>query len=133
MQIAHCVDKKTRSNYNTNMSTHTMHLQREPFRKIAEGRKTIELRLYDEKRRKIKVGDIIRFDCEADTLFAKVKALLVFCDFAQLYRTLDLSKCGYAQGETSAKAEDMLCYYSLERQRQYGVVGIELTLLDSEK
>ena len=36
---------------------HEMKLALEPFVMIADGRKTIELRLYDDKRKKIKLGD----------------------------------------------------------------------------
>ena len=41
--------------------THKMHLDKGPFQKIWYGAKTIELRMFDEKRREIKVGDIIEF------------------------------------------------------------------------
>ena len=41
--------------------THQMQLQPEPFSMIKSGVKTIELRLYDEKRRKIRIGDEILF------------------------------------------------------------------------
>ena len=41
--------------------THNMQLKPEPFAMIKDGTKTIELRLYDEKRRNIKVGDRIVF------------------------------------------------------------------------
>ena len=40
-----------------------MKLDKEPFEKIKSGEKTIELSLYDEKRRKIREGDIIVFIC----------------------------------------------------------------------
>ena len=40
---------------------HEMNLHNEPFKKIMEGTKTIELRLYDVKRRALKVGDVIEF------------------------------------------------------------------------
>lgn len=43
--------------------THEMRLNTQPFKKIKEGEKTIELRLYDEKRRGISAGDIIVFTC----------------------------------------------------------------------
>ena len=39
---------------------HHMKLHASPFEKIKSGEKTIELRLFDEKRRQIKVGDTIR-------------------------------------------------------------------------
>ena len=38
-----------------------MNLHKAPFQMIKSGAKTIELRLYDEKRKKIKAGDIIEF------------------------------------------------------------------------
>lgn len=38
-----------------------MKLSQEPFDKIASGEKIIESRLFDEKRRLIKVGDEIEF------------------------------------------------------------------------
>ena len=40
---------------------HYMKLNPKPFAMIAEGRKTIELRLYDEKRQGISLGDTIVF------------------------------------------------------------------------
>lgn len=40
---------------------HTMKLKEDPFERMKNGTKTIEFRLYDEKRRKIKVGDEIEF------------------------------------------------------------------------
>ena len=41
--------------------THSMQLQPSPFEMIKDGSKTIELRLFDEKRRKIRIGDTIAF------------------------------------------------------------------------
>lgn len=39
---------------------HIMNLTPSPFQMIREGKKTIELRLYDEKRKSISVGEVIR-------------------------------------------------------------------------
>ena len=44
---------------------HEMRLHDEPFKLIKAGTKTIELRLYDEKRQEIKVGDEIEFTSRA--------------------------------------------------------------------
>ena len=41
--------------------TQKMNLNPEPFEMIFSGQKTIELRLNDEKRQMIKVGDMIEF------------------------------------------------------------------------
>ncbi len=116
--------------------THTLNLNPQPFAMMADGRKTIELRLYDEKRRKIRVGDTLVFVHAEDatkTLTAKVTALHRFSDFAALYAALPLDKCGYLPEEIAAAAPaDMNVYYSAERQAQYGVVGIEIVLLEDE-
>ena len=40
---------------------HKMKLNQEPFEKIKNGTKTVEFRLYDEKRRTVQIGDEIEF------------------------------------------------------------------------
>ena len=116
--------------------THYMNLHALPFSLIQSGQKTIELRLYDEKRRLIKVGDTIVFthsDDGAQRCAAVVKALHIFPDFAVLYTALPLEKCGYLPEELSeASPEDMNVYYSQEKQSTYGVVGIEIQRIEGE-
>ena len=109
---------------------HTMHLQPQPFSMIRSGEKTIELRLYDEKRQQIKVNDEIQFCCpeSGQTPYTvRVKALHRFQNFAELYAALPLLRCGYTR-ETlaSASPDDMNAYYSPQEQAKYGVVGIEV-------
>lgn len=112
---------------------HRMRLQPEPYRLIEAGTKTYELRLYDEKRQKIGLGDVIRFENTTDNdevLFAKVEELRVFSSFEELYRTLPLRECGYTpETEAAASPKDMERYYPPEEQRRYGVVGIRISLL----
>ncbi|MBR5947606.1 MAG: NYN domain-containing protein [Clostridia bacterium] len=119
------------------MILHKMNLNDRPFEMIKSGQKTIELRLYDEKRRLISVGDIIEFTHSSDEtriLRTRVKALHIFKDFAELYAALPLDKCGYtAEDIALASPEDMLEYYSREKQAQYGAVGIELEVLDKHE
>ena len=112
--------------------THHMHLSPSPFEKIRRGSKTIELRVYDEKRRRIQVGDHIVFTNEAsgETLETEVTELWVYDSFEVLYSALDLQKCGYEEEElASASPEDMEAYYSKDVQRRHGVVGIGITRL----
>lgn len=110
---------------------HHMKLQPEPFRKMRNGTKTIELRLNDAKRQKIQVGDQIEFLNLGDRI-QKIRVCVValhhFNSFEELYRGLPLSACGYGPGE-QADPGDMERYYSREEQRRYGVVGIEVELL----
>ena len=110
---------------------HQMNLHPAPFSLVESGLKTIELRLYDEKRRQIAVGDTILFTCTDDparTLTVTVTALHRFPDFAALYAALPLERCGYRPEElASARPEDMNLYYTAEQQACYGVVGIEIS------
>lgn len=112
--------------------THYMKLNSQPYALIKNRVKTIELRLYDEKRKRIEIGDSIVFSHAKnpqDYLTAEVIALYVFKDFSELYQKLPLEKCGYSTDELcSASPEDMVKYYSIEEQRKHGVVGIEIKL-----
>ena len=109
---------------------HYMNLCPEPFEMIRSGKKTIELRLNDEKRQAISVGDTIVFTNTKNSgkqIFAVVTALHKFKDFKELYENLPLLKCGYTEDDiNSAKPEDMNIYYSKELEEEYGALGIEL-------
>ena len=109
--------------------THSMKLTPSPFAMIKDGQKTIELRLYDDKRRKIKIGDKIIFtNTETnETLEVEATGLYVFSSFEELYRELPLLECGYTKDDIdSASPSDMDVYYSPEEQSRYGVVGIRI-------
>ena len=111
--------------------THYMNLASLPFEQIVSGAKTIELRLYDEKRQAVFEGDTIIFTNLADNrqITVKVFKLHIFDTFIELYRSLPLSKCGYAEQDLeTASPDDMLAYYSKEKQERYKVVGIEIEL-----
>lgn len=106
-----------------------MKLRNSPFNKIKNGNKTIELRLYDEKRKKILVGDYIVFT-NIDTL-EKIKVqvtnLYLFDNFRELYSKIDNRLFGY--NDNNGNYKDMEDYYSKEEQDKYGVVGIEIKLM----
>lgn len=108
---------------------HTFNLRAEPFDAVRFGYKTIELRLYDEKRRRINVGDEIEFIHNDDSymrITKTVAALHVFDSFEELYDSLPLLKCGYTPFDLrDAKAEDMESYYPAPLQKKNKVVGIE--------
>ena len=112
--------------------THQMKLNPGPFAMIAKGLKTIELRLNDSKRQGIRVGDLIVFTNteSGKKLTTEVIALHPFADFAGLYKTLPLEKCGYLPEElVTASPKDMEAYYSLTQQAECGVLGIEIQVI----
>ena len=111
------------------MAIHHMKLHPAPFEMIKSGKKTIELRLYDEKRRLIKPGDVIIFSnvSTGEELKKTVLKLHLFESFDELYTTLPLLKCGYTEDNVeNAEPSDMELYYSRAEQEKCGVVGIEL-------
>ena len=115
------------------MKEHVMNLTPAPMQEIRTGNKAIELRLNDEKRKQISVGDTIKFintEDSNDTLRVKVVDLFLFSSFAELYDNLPLLNCGYNEDNiNTASPDDMEMYYSREKQNKYGVVGIEISLL----
>lgn len=85
------------------------------------------MRLYDEKRREINVGDTIIFESRenGELLNTEVVDLHIFDSFEELYSNFDKVSLGYSIDE-EANPSDMEIYYSKEEQEKYGVVGIEL-------
>lgn len=113
------------------MNTYELKLRDKPFEKIKNRTKKIEMRLYDEKRSQFKVGDYLifkKFSNENEHLTAKIISLHRFKNFEELFNHFDKQLLGYNKNE-NANYLDMLEYYPLERQKQYGVVGIEIELI----
>lgn len=111
---------------------HQMKLYRDPFEKIANGTKTVELRLNDEKRRRVQVGDFIEFTMtdEPDRkLQVRVTALHPFGSFTELFASVPKAQCGFAPDVVP----DMDAFYSPEQQAANGVLGIEFRLTDLQK
>ncbi len=109
---------------------HEMRLHPEPFKNIKNGTKTIELRLNDEKRQLLNVGDILEFTNRLDDekLCTKIIGLHHYDNFRELYKHFDKVSMGYREDE-EANPEDMEKYYSKEEQEKYGVVGIEVEVI----
>ena len=114
---------------NNFQSIHNMKLNNKPFCSIKNGMKTVELRLNDEKRKKVKVGDTIIFE-NIDNL-EKISVLVLkihkFDNFEKLYEKIDKTLIGYSSEEI-ALSSDMEKYYSIEQQKKYGVLGIEFRI-----
>ena len=106
---------------------HEMSLRPGPFAMIADGSKRYELRLNDEKRRRIAVGDTVTFTCTEDARTVRVRAtgLYPYAGFAALQAARPLTECGYtAEHAADADPRDMERYYPPEKQRQYGALAI---------
>lgn len=113
------------------MNTFELKLKDKPFESIKAKKKIIEMRLFDEKRKQFKVGDILIFkkvSNENERLTAKIITLHKFKNFEELYKNFNKTVLGYTENE-NASYLDMQEYYPLEEQSKYGVVGIEIELI----
>ena len=106
-----------------------MNLHPGPFGLIKSGRKDIEMRLYDERRKDIKIGDSIVFtnNVTLEKLTVEVINLYRFNNFEELYNHFDKARLGYRDDE-NANPKDMEQYYSLDKILRYGVLAIEIKL-----
>ncbi len=104
-----------------------MKLRPEPFSKIMSGEKTIESRLFDEKRRLINPGDVIRFvhiENPNEFVSAKVRALYRYASFDEMFSEFSPAEFG---GESKEFLLNQIhAYYPLEEESKYGVLGIRV-------
>jgi ASC-1-like (ASCH) protein len=105
------------------MATWKMGLQEEYLRAIAEGKKKIEGRLYDEKRQKIKPGDTIIFE---NKLMCVVKDIRVYSSFREMLESEGIENVlpGIRNVEEGVKVYRK--FYSEEKEKKYGVAAIEI-------
>ncbi len=105
---------------------HNMKLNEKPFNNIKNGTKTIEYRLFDEKRKLLKVGDRIVFsklpDLE-DKIVVDVLDLYQEKTFKDLY-----IKLGNSEEAAKEKANSMYTIYTPEEEKEYGVLGIKIKI-----
>ena len=115
---------------------HEMKLNASPFQKVASGSKSVELRLFDEKRRRIDLGDIIIFSNCDDPMKKQavtVKSLYRYSTFKDLFMDIPLEKCGYSGADTpEVAAKRMTQYYTDDQVQKYGILGIEIELADTQ-
>ncbi len=88
------------------------------------------MRLYDDKRAILRVGDFIEFTLKdgSDKIKARIVGLNKFPNFDELYAFYDKKRLGYEEDEI-AKPEDMLLFYEKEKVEALGVLAIEIKLV----
>ena len=111
------------------MKTHEMHLKEPYFSYIKAGTKRIELRLFDEKRRRIDLGDLIEFSGSNDkSIQVRVVGLLHYDSFVDLCKDFDIA----ILADKAITKDDLIAtldeFYSPEQQAQSGIIGIRFEL-----
>ncbi|MCP3033050.1 ASCH domain-containing protein [Halobacillus sp. A1] len=106
---------------------HQMGLYGEYFNSIKRGKKNIEVRLFDEKRRKIKVGDTIEFikvPEQNETLKVQVTNLEFYHTFREMYEDIpfhDFDSEGWTMQEMIEGTYEI---YTPEQEKKWGTLAI---------
>lgn len=104
-----------------------MNLSEAAFRQIKDGTKTLEIRLFDEKRKALELGDLITFSCNDEKLTVEVLGLSRFARFVDLFSSLGGVGAGWSDKDTlNQMAQDMRKYYSEDEEKMCGVLGIHI-------
>ena len=111
---------------------HEIKIQPEYYNFILNGTKRIEIRLYDEKRKQIELGDTIKFlkmPYLDEFINAKVTGLLRYNSFNDLFKDFDNA----ILADKSVSKDDLLNileqFYTKEQEQQYGILGIRIELI----
>ena len=108
-----------------------MKLLKEPFCEIKEGRKNVEMRLYDEKRQGIAVGDIVVFSCAEfgdEKITARVQGTYIYEDFLALAENYSPRALGFDGFSSEYIANYMRNIYVDAEVRKYGAFAILLAI-----
>ena len=108
----------------------SMNLRPEYYEMLQSGEKDIELRLYDDKRRKMRNGDIILIynaHSRNDYVQCKIVRLHIARSFADLAGKISLPRTGFASLNMLLNAISQ--FYDPDSEAKYGIVGIELDIL----
>jgi len=112
---------------------HAMKLTSDSFERIIKGKKVIEVRLFDNKRKQIKIRDTITF-LELPNLKNFVKTQVIglsrFNDFRTLFSIFRTSPFGHPKNMlVDEQIAGMREVYSKEDEKRFGVLGIHIKLI----
>ena len=106
-----------------------MKLDKVSFENLEKGTKTFELRLMDEKRQTLKLGEQIRFKLYPSldhTCSMEIVGLLHYPDFDSLLADIDMAWLGLTDDKKEWQKNAMHQIYTTEEEQEHGVLGIRL-------
>jgi ASC-1-like (ASCH) protein len=109
-----------------------MKVKPEYFEKIKSGKKIYEIRLLDDKRKMLKVGDTVLLKKEPelfDGIVIRISEIKHFNTFLEMAQRLSIKDIGF-EGKTAAEVNDIYhTIYSVEDEVKYGVVALKMEVL----
>lgn len=115
---------------------HIMKLREIYFNKIKDGEKIYEIRLNDEKRKLISIGDTLTFLKEpnhTETLETIVEELIHYNSFEEMTNSLDPYEIGFDNEEKQSIIDIYHSFYSTEEEKKYGVLAIKVKVNYTDK
>lgn len=113
-----------------------MKLNPKYFEYIKNGTKRVEIRLNDEKRRNMKIGDEIIFQKEPELkeeISTKIVRLIVKQTFKELIEQLDISEYSDKTESKEIFLKDLYRFYTKEQEERFGIVGIQIEIRKEQK
>ena len=98
---------------------------------MKNGTKRIEIRLNDEKRKDLKIGDVIVFQKESELkeeLYTQIVNLRVKRNFKEFIENLEISEYSDKSESEENFLHDLYKFYTKEQEEKYGVVGIQIKI-----
>lgn len=108
---------------------HQMGLYGEYFRAMREGKKTVEVRLNDEKRRKITIGDTIEFievPQQEDILKVQVMELRRYHTFEAMYNDIPFKEFDCEGWTLKELIHGTYEIYTPEQEKEWGALAITI-------
>lgn len=110
---------------------HTMGLYEEYFESIKEGKKRMEVRLNDEKRQEIKIGDAINFiklPKQDEILKVVVSELKEYPTFQAMYEDIPFNEFDCEGWTMEEMIKGTFEIYSPEQEKKWGTLAIGIKL-----
>ena len=108
-----------------------VHLDSDVFDIVKNGKKDVEVRVNDEKRRKLKVGDVLVFlkrPNDDEEVRGVVTKLVLFSNFSDVVGSYDMERI-YLKGTSKKEYLQLMSrFYQEEEVQKWGVVAIEFQL-----
>ncbi|NCA67933.1 MAG: ASCH domain-containing protein [Clostridia bacterium] len=106
----------------------TMNVEAKYFDLIKSGIKKIELRLNDEKRQSLSIGNtlyLVKSNGNAEIIKTIITDMIYCNSFVEILEKVDRVQIGFRSDTELSYLEKIYELYSIEKEREYGVVAIQ--------
>lgn len=120
-------------NFGSDNMIHKMGLYGEYFQSIIEGEKKVEVRLNDERRREIKVGDMIEFikvPQQDEILKVHVTGIRKYDTFKKMYEDIPFKDFDCEGWTLNEMIDGTYEIYTPEQEKEWGTLAITISFIE---